>query len=311
MAKVLLTGVSGKTGVNVLRNIDKVLSPDDDIYILQNKNLVNIRDVPIKGDVYIITSLSHTREYDTAIHFAGNIHTSRGRDPANYHEFQRDNIDLTRRVCVSANHVLFASTDYIFSGMDDRDYKESDEPNQTNFYGQTKASAEKVVLEHAGAAIRFTYPIGIPSNLIIDKIFNALEGRPAWPFWNNQYIGLSLFDDTLNVFKKVSETKRNGIYHVTCEGGSLSRADLAKKVLGVYRTYDIERVSDSIEEEPCSDPLFPRRLGLDTTQTRKELGIESFTSLDEAIRMHVLRAKKPEALHSNGEYSVGTTQLSF
>ena len=72
--------------------------------------------------------------------------------------------------------------------------------------------------------------------------------------------------------------------------------EIAKKVLGIYKTYDIPRQKESIEEEPCNNPDFPRRLVLDTSYTRKELGIEKFTDVDEAIKIHVLRIKAPECL---------------
>ena len=67
-------------------------------------------------------------------------------------------------------------------------------------------------------------------------------------------------------------------------------------VLEIYRQYDIPIAKDSIEEEPCNDPDFPRRLVLSTAHTRGYLGIPEFTSVDDAIRLHVLRIKKPEAI---------------
>ena len=181
--------------------------------------------------------------------------------------------------------------------MDNRDYLESDQTNPpNNYYGQTKAEAEKIVLDNDGAVISFQSPIGISSNLIIDKIIPALEGKPSWPFWNDQYVRPTFFDDLLSVFKRLYWGNKQGIYHVSCNGVTPSRAGIARKVLEVFRRYDIPRAKDYIQEEPCNDPNFPKRLVLDTQQTREKLGIASFTEVDEAIRLHVLRIKKPEAI---------------
>lgn len=298
MAKILLTGVSGvtgKAGVNVLRYLDQLVSPDDDVFILQHIHPVDLILTGCRDRTFVIQSLPNSKEYDVAIHFAANIHTSKGRNPEEYKNFKRDNIDLTRRVCASGFYVLQASTDYVFSGNGLGSYKESDIPDQLNYYGSTKAIAEEIVQSNAGASVRFASPVGIRDNLIINKVFDRLEGRQAWPFWNDQFVGISLFDDIMKVFKSLYDSGKPGIYHVACNG-ILSRADLANKVLEVYRLNGIQRVNDCIEEEPCNVPYFPRKLGLETSQTRNKLGISSFSSIDDAVRLHVLSAKKPDAL---------------
>ena len=291
MVRTLITGASGRLGSQLIKRLDEVILNNDDIYLLQNRNQVNL---PLGKNFNITTDISST--YDIAIHFAGNLHTSGGnpkKNPENYGEFARDNIELTRRVCNKAGYVIFASTDNVFSGFDNGDYFEHDKLNPpNNFYGQTKADAESIVLDNCGSVIRFQSSIGVPSNLIIDKIYAHIDGKPSWPFWNDQFVRPAFFEDILLVLNKTYSAQKRGIYHVSCSGDVPSRAEIAKKVLNVFREYNIPRERDYIEEEPCNDPDFPRRLALDTTFTRNELGLGEFTSVDEAIRLHVLRTRK-------------------
>ncbi len=296
MAKVLITGASGRIGGAALKHLDELVSAEDEISLLERRKFIN--QEYLKGrNAVIVELVPDYKLYDVAFHFAGNLHTSRGHDPNNFYEFLTDNVKLTMDVCRSAKRVIFASTDNVFSGMDNRDYKEDDKPNPpNNYYGQTKAVAEEIVLDNRGAVIRFQSPLGVRSNLIVDKVFDALDGKPSWPFWNDQFLRPSFIDNIFSVFKEVYKKYAGGIYHVSCSGDALSRAEIAKKVLDVYKHYNIERKIDSIAECPCDNPAFPKRLVLDTERTRKELGIAQFTDVDEALRLHVLKAKKPEAI---------------
>lgn len=299
--KILITGASGRVGSGLIKHLDSIVSPDDEIVLLKRINPVDTESIK-QRKVSIISEVEDSKPYDLAIHFAGNIHTSRGSDPANYPEFIRDNVELTERVCDASKRVFFASTENIFSGMDNMDYLESHFPQESgvpsgsrNYYGQTKAIAEKVILDNKGCVVRIQSPLGVPRNLIVDRVIGALEdSMPSWPFWNDQFLRPTFIDDIALVLRKLSQTDKEGVYHVSCSGNPLSRAEIANKVLDVYREYDLPRVHDSVQEEPCNDPNFPRRLVLDTQYTRKELGIEQFTSVDNAIKTHILRIKKPE-----------------
>src|SRR3989338_10937719 len=116
MAKILITGASGRLGNQLIRRLDEVISGDNEVYLLQNRNPINLDS--ISRNFQIVCDLSK-ETYDCAVHFAGNIHTSRGnptKNPENYPEFVRDNIDMTREVCQRADHVIYASTDNVFSG---------------------------------------------------------------------------------------------------------------------------------------------------------------------------------------------------
>ncbi len=299
MEKILVTGTSGRLGSVFTEHLETFLPENVEVYLLQNRKPVDARNINGKL-ARVITSLEEGGVYDVAFHFAANLHTSKGnpkKNPENLPEFTRDNVELTQKVCQRAGYVVYASTDNVFSGMDERDYLESDKTNPpNNFYGQTKAEAEKIVLDRKGAVVRFQSPLGVRTNLIVDRIFDALEGRPTWPFWNDQVVRPTFYDDVILASGRIYGKPSNQVFHVSCSGEPLSRAGIAKKVLEIYRQYDIPIAKDSIEEEPCNDPDFPRRLVLSTAHTRGYLGIPEFTSVDDAIRLHVLRIKKPEAI---------------
>lgn len=181
--KILFTGSTGMIGREVLKRIESLSSPKDKIYLLKHRRDISLE---MPGNLCIISNLNDGEKYDLAFHLAANIHTKYGADPDYKAKFFEDNVELTERVCNVAGRVIFTSTDNVFSGGDGRAYKESDIPvPSNNYYSQTKFLAENIILEKKGAVIRLQSMLGVSNNLIIDKVYDALDGKDYWPFWND------------------------------------------------------------------------------------------------------------------------------
>lgn len=290
MKKILVTGCTGQIGKRLCEKLDELFPPgSNEIYLLEHRKSIdpalNCRNKIIIKDIYLGVP------YDLTLHLAANIHTRYCNEPEHQGEFIQDNVVLTERVADASRNVILVSTDNVFSGMDNKDYKE-DEPitKPANFYGVTKSVAEGLVLERGGTVIRIQSMLGIDNNLIVDKVLDGIDGKSYWPFWTDQFVSPSFFDDFFEVLQKLEDSDKKGIYHVSCRGEVPSRAKIAEKVLEVFRRYSLPMKKSSLDSGKCDNPNFPRRLVLDTTKTRQELGID-FTDIDTAIEKHVLRLR--------------------
>lgn len=296
MRKILITGSTGQIGSRLCERLDELFPPEStEVYLLESKRPVN--PALNSRNKTAIPYIYNGGRYDVALHLAANIHTRYCDKPEYQGDFIRDNVLLTERVANAADRVIFVSSDNVFSGMDNRDYRENDPITKpANFYGVTKSVAERIVLERKGAVIRIQSMLGVGHNLIVDKVLDGIDGKDYWPFWTDQFVSPSFFNDFFNVVKKLENTNKSGVYHVSCTGEVPSRAKIAQRILEVFREYNLPMQRTSLEYGICDNPNFPRRLVLDTIKTREELGIE-FTDVNTAIANHVLRLRG-KSLHS-------------
>ena len=73
---------------------------------------------------------------------------------------------------------IFFSSDAVFQGSDDM-YYEHDTPNPVNYYGKTKAEAEKTALSYRSLCCRMYSKIWERKTM---RIF-ANSGSPQWPIF--------------------------------------------------------------------------------------------------------------------------------
>lgn len=311
MLRLLITGGSGQIGGAIINRLDELVAPEDKVYLLQHQTPIRLEGN--RKDLEIIYSLGDARQkkYDVAIHLAANLHTKFGQRPAgplslwnpevrkHYRDFYDANVVLTKNVCAVAGRVLYFSSDNVFNGLEKKEYLEND-PScpPPNFYGETKAIAENIVGGHGGAVIRIQTLLGVQRNLIVDKVYETLDGTKHWKFWNDQFVRPSHFDDLFPTLKKALYTYESAIYHVSCTGKAPSRWEIAKKILQVHESHNIPLANKIVEEEICTIPDFPRYLALNTRKTCADLGL-TFMSVEDAIKKHVLHTRahlKKEAM---------------
>ena len=297
--KILITGITGQIGSQVLRNLEGLVAPDAELYLLQHTNPIEFDTNNHKGSVNIISNPEEVQVH-YALHFAANIHTKYSNQPDRVADFVRDNVDLTRRVVKNAGWTVMLSSDNVFNGMKpNHHYTENETVSPCNGYGWTKAWAEDVVRER-GAVVRIQSLFGVPKNLIADRIVSIIEGKVQEKLWSDQYLRPTYFPDLLHTMRKLVQTRNIGIYHVSCEGTTPSRAQIGEVILEIYKRNKWSHTLDIIPTELCSVPSFPRYLALDTAQTRHELGIQSFTPVNQAVEQHLLALKR--SLH-NSEFT--------
>jgi dTDP-4-dehydrorhamnose reductase len=154
MAKVWITGARGLIGSYLLQEAHKYVP----LWEIQ----------PITREVIDLTNFPQLRELfqrdqpDYIIHCAGlTKSTDCESNPELAHKL---NVEVTQVLCELAERfgrtkIVFFSTDLVFDGTKGN-YSENDAPNPLSVYGQTKAIAEKIVLNN-------------PKNLVIRTSLNA------------------------------------------------------------------------------------------------------------------------------------------
>jgi len=279
MTEVLITGINGRIGSEIYKRIDELFEREDNIYFLRNLSPLSLAKSNLNQQE--VTSLD--RKYDLAIHLAAKSDTDFCKK--NKNEATENNVELTKRVCNSAEKVILMSTDLVFKGdlKLGESYKETDIPNSINFYGQTKVESEKIVLKSNGAVIRIQTMMGV-QNKIIENAKKIIEGKKTYPPWSNYFLKPTYFEDYFNALKKIVKTGKSGIFHVACNGTPLSRAEMVQISIDYYQKNTGIKIGP-LETGLCKETKI---FDLNTDRTRERLGLDKFTESREAIEKHLL-----------------------
>jgi dTDP-4-dehydrorhamnose reductase len=184
-------------------------------------------------------------------------------------------------------HLIHISTDFIFDGTKESPYVETDVASPIEWYGETKAIAENVVIESGVSytIVRLAYPYradfaGKPD--IIKKLRAGLESGKLYPQFSDTVITPTFIDDIARAFDKMIEQKPTGIYHVT-GSTSLSPFELAQKVAVAYGYgADVVKEGSLTEYLKTASRPFARKVAMSNEKAKKDLGL-TFASLEEGL----------------------------
>ena len=286
MEKVLITGSSGRIGKGLHARLREIFNENTIIHILVNTNpppaVLGFCESKIVYDI--------SESYDFVIHLAAITDTNFCKKPENRNAVLKTNVELTRKICDHAGHVLLVSTDNVFDGNSKPEFFELDEPRPCNFYGETKLVAEKIVIDKMGVVVRIQTMLGV-DNRIVTAVIHTIQGQSHPPFWSNTYSRPSCLTDLVKVIKELYENQRRNIFHCSCAGDIFSRAQIAENVLEFFKKHDLPRAKDSIDQEECAI-AFPRKLVLNSDLTQGLLNV-SFTDTRRALNEHLLKTLLP------------------
>jgi dTDP-4-dehydrorhamnose reductase len=164
----------------------------------------------------------------------------------------RANGDGTRMVVEAADacgaHVVYVSTDYVFDGEQATAYVESDVPNPLSAYGRSKLAGEHA-LRATDAVVRTSWVCGTGGKNIIGAVVQLAAGTAPLRFASDQRSTPTLTADLAPELVRLSDERRDGIWHVTNQG-AVSAYELARAVL--------ERIGD----DPARvEPIEAKELG--------------------------------------------------
>lgn len=224
--KVLVTGVNGQLGYDVVKELDK----RGYISVGADKEKIDLTDL------FSINNFIKDSEVDAVIHCAAYTAVDQAEDDKELCEIVNG---LSVKEIVNACKELdiplvYISTDYVFDGTKEGEYVETDLVNPINVYGRTKLMGEEFVKEVLDKyfIVRISWVFGENGNNFIDTMLRLSKENKELNIINDQ-VGSPTYTKDLSVLLvDMIETNKYGVYHATNEG-FCSWYEFAKEIFKV------------------------------------------------------------------------------
>ena len=139
MIKILITGSNGQLGRSFLYWSSKFKDFKFSFADITELDLTKMSDI----ENYLKENLTHY-----VINCATYTHVDNAE--LEVEKAEELNVGVVKNLCKLSNKYNFRlihfSTDYVFNGMKNQPYIETDKPSPINFYGKTKAKGESFIL---------------------------------------------------------------------------------------------------------------------------------------------------------------------
>ena len=215
--KILLTGKDGQLGFALhkkLASIGEVIATNRNELNLENSDAIRIFVEKIKPDM-IINAAGYTDvdKAETEIELAYKVNTEAPKV-------------LAKKASQLNIPMIHFSTDYVFDGLKNEPYIETDQANPQLVYGQTKWEGEEAVRQHNKHIIlRTSWVFGSHGQNFLKTILKLIQEKSSLNIVSNQKGKPTSADAIANVTFKIVETILNnpnfkdfGTYHVALEG---------------------------------------------------------------------------------------------
>lgn len=260
--KVLVTGVKGQLGFDVVKELKK--RGYDAVG-------VDINEMDIT-DAEKVTEVITDVNPDVVVHCAAWTAVDAAEDEENIPKVRAINVSGTQNiadVCKNINcKMIYISTDYVFNGLgtepwqaDCRDY------DPLCVYGQTKLEGELAVSQTLDKyfIVRIAWVFGKNGNNFIKTMLNVGKKFDTVRVVNDQ-IGTPTYTyDLARLLVDMAETDKYGYYHVTNEGGYISWYDFTCEIFKQVG-YDTEVVPVTTKEYGLSKAARPFNSRLDKSK---------------------------------------------
>lgn len=210
--KVLVTGVKGQLGYDVVKELER-------------RGLeavgVDIEEMDIT-DKESVSNVIGQAGVDAVIHCAAYTAVDAAED--NEAICRKVNAEGTQNiadVCKQLDiKMLYISTDYVFSGEGERPWEPDDERDPQSVYGQTKYEGELAVQNTLDKyfIVRIAWVFGINGKNFVKTMLKLAETRDSLTVVNDQYGSPTYTYDLAKLLVDMIQTDKYGVYHATNEG---------------------------------------------------------------------------------------------
>lgn len=125
--------------------------------------------------------------------------------------------------------VVYISTDYVFDGTKSGPYVETDEPNPQSVYGASKLAGEHAMRPN-DLIVRVSWVCGYHGANMVKTILRIASTNPTLAFVSDQVGHPTFADDAAEGIRRLVESGRSGIFHLTNQG-AVSWYEFAADVL--------------------------------------------------------------------------------
>ncbi len=210
--KVLVTGVNGQLGYDVMKALKKK----------------NVEAIGAGREEFDITDFEKTREFiqnsgaDVVIHCAAYTAVDRAEDEKELCE--KVNVAGTKNIATVCKEIdaklVYISTDYVFSGTGEAFYEVDDATNPLSQYGKTKLLGEELVksILEKYFIVRITWVFGVNGNNFVKTMLRLGKERDSINVVADQYGSPTYTADIAPLLCDMIMTDKYGTYHVTNEG---------------------------------------------------------------------------------------------
>lgn len=210
--KVLVTGVKGQLGYDVVRELEK-------------RGMeavgVDIEEMDIT-DALSVDRVIKEAAPDAVIHCAA--YTAVDAAEENVELCRRVNAEGPRNIAAVCKELdikmIQISTDYVFDGEGSRCWEPEDERKPLNVYGQTKYEGELAVQNTLEKyfIVRIAWVFGVNGKNFVKTMLNLGKTHDHLTVVNDQYGSPTYTYDLARLLVDMVQTEKYGIYHATNEG---------------------------------------------------------------------------------------------
>lgn len=212
MMKVLVTGVKGQLGYDVVKE-------------LEARGMeavgVDIEEMDITDEASVSRVIKEASP-DAVIHCAAYTAVDAAED--NEELCRKVNADGPRniaKVCKELDiKMIQISTDYVFDGEGERPWEPEDVCGPQSVYGQTKYEGEQAVQEllEKYFIVRIAWVFGINGKNFVKTMLNLAKTRDSLTVVNDQFGSPTYTYDLAKLLVDMVQTDKYGVYHATNEG---------------------------------------------------------------------------------------------
>ena len=210
--KVLVTGVRGQLGYDVVNELEK-----RGIEAIG----VDIQEMDITSAESVNTVIGEAAP-DAVIHCAAYTAVDAAEDNAEL--CRKVNAEGTQNIanmCKTLDiPMIYISTDYVFDGQGERPWEPDDERNPLNVYGQTKYEGELAVQNTLEKyfIVRIAWVFGVNGKNFVKTMLNLGKTRDHLTVVNDQFGSPTYTYDLAKLLVDMVLTDKYGFYHATNEG---------------------------------------------------------------------------------------------